>query len=442
MVQCRYTDRIGEKNMQTLRVHKDKRHLETADGERFYLIGDTAWELFHALDREEAAYYLRTRQAQGFNMIQAVVLAELDGLEKPNAYGRRPLLKNASGNWDPSLPDSAGEYGYFDHAEYIVSLAERLGLYIGMLPTWGDKYNTLWGVGPEVFTEENAFLYGRWLGERFSQHNNILWILGGDRPLDTEEHHRIINVMAHGLHAGDGGKFPMTFHPCGAHSSSQYVHGRDWLDFHMMQSGHGQPSPWCFDMMAADYGKADFVPVMDGEPCYEDHPINFQSEKGYYDAYDVRRAALWNLFGGACGNTYGHHAVWQMRREPDAYCPNTWRTALHRPGAMWIRLYRDFIRENDLTGFVPVYDIVENNTHDCSYTAGMVSDRSAYLYIPCGIPVRLNRNVLPFKPFKAVLWEPTTGQYVQYGVQLTEDGLLSVPGRASGRGMDMVVILS
>ena len=149
----------------------------------------------------------------------------------------------------------------------------------------------------------------------------------------------------------------------------------------------------------------------------------------------------WNLFGGACGNTYGHHAVWQMRRDPDAYCPNTWQTALHRPGAMWIRLYGDFIRENDLTGFVPVYDIVENNTHDCNYTAGMVSDRSAYLYIPCGIPVRLNRNVLPFKPVKAVLWEPTTGQYVQYGVQLTDDGLLSVPGRASGRGMDMVVIL-
>ena len=70
-----------EQHMQTLRVHRDKRHLTTADGERFYLIGDTAWELFHALDREEASFYLRTRQSQGYNMIQAVVLAELDGLE-------------------------------------------------------------------------------------------------------------------------------------------------------------------------------------------------------------------------------------------------------------------------------------------------------------------------------------------------------------------------
>jgi len=65
--------------MQTLRVHTDRRHLETASGDRIYLIGDTAWELFHALNREEAAFYLRTRASQGYNMIQAVVLAELDG---------------------------------------------------------------------------------------------------------------------------------------------------------------------------------------------------------------------------------------------------------------------------------------------------------------------------------------------------------------------------
>lgn len=428
--------------MKTLRVHNDNRRLVTEDGSRFYLIGDTAWELFHALDREEAAYYLRTRQAQGYNMIQAVVLAELDGLNVPNACGRRPLLQNTDGIFDPAMPDTAGDYSYFDHVEYIVSLAEELGLYIGMLPTWGDKYNKSWGTGPEVFTVENARIYGRFLGETFRHHNNILWILGGDRPLQNDIHHGIIDAMAEGLREGDSGKFLMTFHPCGASSSSAYVHEKKWLDFHMMQSGHGSPSPWCFDMMAADYSRADYVPVMDGEPCYEDHPINFQPERGYFDAYDVRRAALWNLFGGACGNTYGHHAIWQMRRVPETYCPNTWQTALHRPGAKWIRLYRDFIAENDLTEYTPIYNIVENNTHDCNYAAGMVSAAGAYIYIPCGIPVRLNPETLPFTPRKAVLWEPEDGRYVQNAVQITEDGFLSIPGRACGRGMDAVVILS
>ncbi|MBR5743414.1 MAG: DUF4038 domain-containing protein, partial [Clostridia bacterium] len=40
--------------MKLLRVSSDKRRLETEDGNRFYLLGDTAWELFHALNREEA----------------------------------------------------------------------------------------------------------------------------------------------------------------------------------------------------------------------------------------------------------------------------------------------------------------------------------------------------------------------------------------------------
>jgi hypothetical protein len=35
--------------------------------------------LFHRLNREEADHYLETRAAQGFTVIQAVVLAEFDG---------------------------------------------------------------------------------------------------------------------------------------------------------------------------------------------------------------------------------------------------------------------------------------------------------------------------------------------------------------------------
>ncbi len=428
--------------MQTLRISKDKRRIETADGTPFFLLGDTAWELFHALTREETEYYLRTRQSQGFNMIQCVTLAELEGLTKPNAYGRVPLLQNESGAFDPTMPDLAGEYSYFDHMEWVISLAESLHLYMGILPTWGDKFHKIWGAGPEIFTPENAFLYGQWLGKRFSHHNNILWILGGDRPLGDDNHKKIVDVMAHGLKEGDGGKFLLTFHPCGAHSSSAFVHGRDWLDFHMLQSGHGSPSPWCFDMMATDYTRPDFVPVMDGEPCYEDHPINFQVANGYFDAVDVRRAALWNLFGGACGNTYGHHAVWQFRREPDAYCPNHWKTALHRPGALWLRKYRDFVAAHPMVDCWPVYNIMEENRHDAGYVAAMVGSDRAYLYLPTGISGKLNRSALPFTVEKIRFWEPVSGTYHDTGVTLDKNDRFVLPNRAAGRGMDVVLLVS
>ncbi|MDQ3534164.1 MAG: DUF4038 domain-containing protein, partial [Bacteroidota bacterium] len=124
---------------QKITISSNNRYLQ-AEGTPFFYLGDTAWELFHRLNREEATEYLQNRAEKGFNVIQAVVLAELDGLNTPNAYGHLPLIDN-----DPTKINN----DYFEHVDFIVNKAEELGLYIGMLPTWGDKFNKKWGVGPE-----------------------------------------------------------------------------------------------------------------------------------------------------------------------------------------------------------------------------------------------------------------------------------------------------
>src|SRR5262245_22408416 len=69
-----------------LQVSDNRRFLVTADGRPFFWLGDTAWELFHRLSREDVDRYLRKRAGQRFTVIQAVVLAEFDGLTEPNAY--------------------------------------------------------------------------------------------------------------------------------------------------------------------------------------------------------------------------------------------------------------------------------------------------------------------------------------------------------------------
>ena len=140
-----------------LRISDNRRFLKYENGKPFFYLGDTAWELFHRLNREEADFYLQTRAAQGFTVIQSVVLAEHE-YASPNPYGDHPLQNN-----DPSHPNEA----YFRHVDTIVSRAAELGLYIGMLPTWGDKWNAKWGKGPELFTPENAHMFGVWLGRRY-----------------------------------------------------------------------------------------------------------------------------------------------------------------------------------------------------------------------------------------------------------------------------------
>ena len=106
-------------------------------------MGDTAWELFHRLNRREAAEYLRVRAQQGYTVIQAVALAELDGITDPNAYGKLPLLDR-----DPtkpaitrgSKPGDPAQYDYWDHVDYIVNEANRNGMYVGLLPRGEDGW--------------------------------------------------------------------------------------------------------------------------------------------------------------------------------------------------------------------------------------------------------------------------------------------------------------
>ncbi len=428
--------------MKTLRIADDRRRFVTDDGGRIYLIGDTAWELFHKATIEDARFYLETRKNQGFNLIQAVVLSEFYGLNTPNAYGRFPLQKNSDGEYDPTMPDLGGEYHYFDHVEAILRIAEELGLYVGLLPTWGDKFNKKTGKGPEIFNPDNAYVYGRWIAETFAHHDNLIWILGGDRALENEQHYAIIDQMAKGLRDGDGGKFLITYHPDQLLSSSDYLNDRDWLDFNMMQSGHTFPcTPRSYEMLARDFAKLPVRPTMDGEQCYEDHPKNFDPQQGYFDACDVRTTMYRNLFAGSAGNTYGHHSVWGLCTEASAYWPNTWKTALFRPAACQMPIFAKFIEDHDLTKHTPIENAVIGNAHDENYTAAMVSAESVYLYIPCGIPVRLDLNALPFIPSAVRTFEPTSGIYSESTAVLDPSGYLTFKDRGAGRGMDVVVIL-
>ena len=101
-----------------------------------------------------------------------VVLAELDGLNTPNAEGNKPLIDN-----DLLKPNEA----YFAYVDWVIKKAAEKGIFIGLLPTWGDKVDKQWGKGPVIFNQDNGFRYGKWIGDRYKGYPNIIWINGGDR---------------------------------------------------------------------------------------------------------------------------------------------------------------------------------------------------------------------------------------------------------------------
>ncbi|MCA9988461.1 MAG: glycoside hydrolase family 140 protein [Anaerolineales bacterium] len=332
-------------------AHPGGHHLITASGQPFFWLADTAWELFHRTTRAEAEHYFDVRSQQGFNVIQAVILAEVDGLHTPNANGHVPLLGD-----DPTRPNEF----YFRYVDELIRLAATKNLYIGLLPTWGDKvHGGMWGIGPVIFDVANARQYGEFLGRRYRDDSNILWILGGDRPAAGYE--RLWTAMAEGISAGLGYRPFITYHPTGEQTSSTWLHEQEWLTMNMQQSCHVFPDMNNWATIRADYARQPAKPALDAEPGYEDHPIDpfrrrWQPEFGRFTAYDVRKQAYRAVFAGACGHTYGHHSVWQfwtLEREPVNFPMPTWPEAILRPGATQLIHLKNLVLSRGFLNGVP-----------------------------------------------------------------------------------------
>jgi hypothetical protein len=400
-------------NLQSIKVSSNNRFLVYEDGKPFFYLGDTAWELFHRLTLKEANEYMENRKAKGFTVIQAVILAELDGIDEANAMGHKPMF-----NHDPSKLNE----DYFRDIDAFIQLAADKGLYIGLLPTWGDKvFKSSWGKGPEIFNTKNAGDYGKFLGQRYKDYKNIIWVLGGDRnPRDSNDVN-IWNAMAEGIVKGTGGydKALMTYHPQPKDNggSSTWFHNEKWLDFNMLQTGHCKDGS-NYKKVTHDYNLLPVKPVIDGEPLYEDHPICFDWQKnGISVADDIRKLAYWQVFAGAFGHTYGCHAIWQFYaagRAPVNAPQHTWKEALDLPGATQMGYLKKLMLSETFVDRIPDQSlIIGNNPNDANYvTATRASDgHYAFIYSPHGKDLKIRTSILPGRILYVKWFNPRTGLY-------------------------------
>jgi hypothetical protein len=432
-----------------LRVSDNARFLVTERGDPFFWLGDTAWELFHRLNREEADRYLEDRARKGFTVIQAVALAELDGLDDPNPYGHRPLVDH-----DPARPDvrDGPDNDYWDHVDYIVRKANALGMYVGFLPTWGDKWNRKWGVGPEIFTPANAEVYGEWLGRRY-RNDGIIWVVGGDRPIERDVERQIVTATARGLRTGDGGRHLITFHPQGGQGSAQYFHDEEWLDLNMRQNGHHTKFSEGYQNTRIDHDRRPTKPVLDGEPIYEDHPVSFRAkELGHSISSDVRRPLYWNLFSGAFGHTYGHHSVWQMwapGRNPINNPLMPWHEAIAQPGAGQMQYGRWLIESRPFLTRIPDDSVIVEGPVPTSVPGSgryrFVATRDqegtyAMIYAPVGRAFGVRMNAITGATVRAWWYNPRNGRAEEIGV-LPSDGERVFTPPDAGEMLDWVLVL-
>ncbi len=330
-----------------LQASPDGHYLMHADGMPFFWLADTAWLLPERLDRDETVYYLNSCRDAAFNVIQ---VQTVNGVPAYNRYGASSM---PCGYDFTALDEPGGSYGYWEHMDFLVDEAARRGIYVGMVCIWGGLVNA------GAMNEAQARAYGTFLGTRYRDRPNIVWIIGGDTRGDVER--EVWEALARAIRAADPGH-AMTFHPRGRYCSAEWFADAEWLDFHMFQSGHrryGQrngdkeyPIPdnteednWRY--VERSRALAPRTPVLDGEPSYEAIPLGLHDPtQGLWQAHDVRRYAYWSVFAGACGHTYGHNSVMQFFRPgvvPAYGATIPWHEALQAEGRNQMKHLRRLI---------------------------------------------------------------------------------------------------
>ncbi len=419
-----------------LRVSDNQRFLATEEGKPFFYLADTAWELFHRLKRDEVIAYLDDRASKGFTVIQCVALAELDGLTEPNALGYLPLI-DTNDVTKPAVVDGPNN-DYWDHVEDVMKLAEERGLYLGFLPMWGKYAPTDTG---------SAAIYGEFLGARYRERSNLIWILGGDRPAPTSGEQDVWRAMAKGIAIGVSGsedydRVLMTYHTYGPDHASKYFHADRWLDFTSIQSSHGD-AVLNWKMIEQDYARQPAKPVIDLETTYPDLVILKGMKEGNDD--HARRSAYWAVFAGACGHTYGHNSIWQMYepgRKPILNARKSWRQALAAPSSTQMGYLRKLMESRTIFDRVPDQSLLESDPGEgidrIEATRGA---DYAFIYTPEGRNFAIATDKLAGRRSRVRWFDPRTGEWTE-GQTITNDGRREFdPPGEPGLGRDWVLVL-
>ena len=430
-----------------IKISDNNRFFVTSDNKPFFWLGDTGWLLFVKLTREETDQYLEDRKQKGFNVIQVMVIHDVS--HAVNIYGDSAFIGN-----NPAHPKiNTGNrvlnnkaYGFWEHIDYVIEKAAEKGLYIAMVPIWGNNIKS------GLVTQSQAVDFTNFLTAKYKHKTNIIWINGGD--IKGTDSLNIWKAIGKTLHKNDTSHL-ITFHPRGRSSSSEWFHNENWLDFNMFQSGHKDYSQdtleprigednWKFCIH--DYNLKPVKPMLDGEPSYERIPHGLHDTlAAQWTADDVRRYAYWSVLSGACGFTYGHNAVMQFYKPgtKGAYgCKEPWQKALNDSGAKEMIFIKSLLLSEPYFDRVPDQSIIAKDQGEkYDYLVASKGKDFAFIYTCNGRVIPLNLGKISGKQIIARWYNPKNGNYTLIGPYSNKGVKEFYPPGKIQNGNDWVLVL-
>ncbi|HET6932740.1 MAG TPA: DUF4038 domain-containing protein [Candidatus Acidoferrum sp.] len=337
-----------------------------------FITGDSAWSLQGQLSDEEIELYLADRASKGFNLIVMELVENYYSNNPPHDfYGNMPFNGGDFTNENPA---------YWLRVDRTISRAAAHGITILADPAFVgfDCTGTKGGYCQSYQNSSTEVIqnYGEFLGNRYKDASNIIWLIGGDaNPEDTNLQSKLY-ALAKGIRIKDPAHLMTTENSRGTSSLDIWSEAA-WLDINALYLKPTDILP----KTTAAY-KRDQLPIFLLEDWYE-------GSNSLTDL-DVRKQGYWAaLSGSTLGRVFGNYAIWNFTWTSETKDP--WRAQLDSPGSRGQSILGRLFRSREHWKLVPDADheVLTAGYDPRSWFSFVAESIRSWLY---QVPFRLDSN--------------------------------------------------
>ena len=386
-----------------VRVSRDHRHLEHADGTPFFWLADTVWAGARAAQLKDWEVYVETRASQRFTVAQWAV-APGEDVKKQCAYIGFPERIAIN-------PD------FFKRLDARLEVLSQAGILSAIAPLLELRPQE--NVAPPL-TDDQAELLVRYVVARWGA-DPVAWLLafeGESTGKNVGRWKRIGQAMFDArAHA------PVVLYPGETQWVFDEFRDQPWVDVFGYQSVTDVTDDavkWAMaGPFAAEWTKAPTRSLITFAPC--ENGVATQSRKRF-TSDDVRRAAYWGLLlTPPAGVSYAGQGVadWEMTFGPQHEPTKTadlpmWRKAMFMPAAKQMTYLAKLVNAVDFWKLRPQPKVIASQPGNASprqfiAAASAEPNTLSLIYVPEDRSVEVLTAALPQSP--SVGWlNPRTGE--------------------------------
>jgi hypothetical protein len=251
--------------------------------------------------------------------------------------------------------------------------------------------------------------YGEYLGRRYRDYTDILWVHAGDANPPEKD---LVRAIANGIRRFDPGALH-TVHGAPWTHAVDYWAREPWLQVYNIYTAH--PDAWdsipVYGAALEHFARPEWMPFFLIEGVYE-------NEHGANEQF-LRTQAYQALLSGAGGHVFGNNPIWHFDTPGlGPPMPVTWQEALDSPGA------QSMTHLHDLLASTPWWLLEPDSDHTLLIdglgpkaeraVAARITDGSlAIVYLPDSREITIDLGQLAGPDVAARWYDPAEGRSVK-----------------------------